>query len=60
MKLSPTQKDIDYWVETFLPPKDIYYLNANSDFPIPEDAELFTIQDLLTHPEYSSLAYANT
>ena len=60
MKLSPTQKDIDYWVETFLPANDIYYLDGNSDFTILDSNELLTVQALLSHPVYGSIAYTNT
>lgn len=60
MKLSPTQRDIDYWVETFLPPKDIYYLDEPVSAGNLGTAELLTPSELLAHPEYGSLAYANT
>jgi hypothetical protein len=59
MKLSPTQNDIDYWVETFLPAKDIYYLDGNPTLNCTEEMELLQTQDLLAHPEYGSLAYTN-
>jgi hypothetical protein len=59
MKLSPTQNDIDYWVETFLPAKDIYYLDDNFTLIDTEGTELLQPKDLLAHPEYGSLAYAN-
>ncbi len=59
MKLSVTQKDIDYWVETFLPGKDIYYLDGGSEFSNLEGTEVLSVAELLAHPNYGSFAYAN-
>ena len=60
MNLSPTQKDIDYWVETFLPPKDIYYLDGSTVLSNLEGTEILSAENLLGHPDYGSMAYANT
>ena len=59
MNLSPTQKDIDYWVETFLPAKDIYYLDGSYAPGRLEGTELLPAEDLWAHPEYGSVAYTN-
>ena len=59
MNLSPTQKDIDYWVETFLPAKDIYYLDGSYTPGRLEETEILQVADLLAHPEYGSIAYTN-
>ena len=59
MNLSPTQKDIDYWVETFLPPKDIYYLDGVYIPDRLEGTELLPPEGLLAHLEYGSMAYTN-
>ena len=60
MRISPDQKVIDYWVETFLPPKDIYYLSASYQLPLGEGVERMPLADFLAHPEYSGLPYNNT
>lgn len=59
MHLSPTQKDIDYWVETFLPSKDIYYLDGSYTPGRLEGTELLPAENLLAHPEFGSMAYTN-
>ncbi|HSN94488.1 MAG TPA: hypothetical protein VLR89_05450 [Anaerolineaceae bacterium] len=59
MNLSPTQKDIDYWVETFLPAKDIYYLDGSYTPSRLEGTELLPVKDLLAHLEYGNMAYTN-
>jgi|GEM_PF-1945092 len=59
MNLSPTQKDIDYWVETFLPAKDIYYLDGSYTPGHLEETELLPAENLLAHPKYGNMAYTN-
>ena len=59
MNLSPIQKDIDYWVETFLPAKDIYYLDGSYTPGHLEETELLPAENLLAHPKYGNMAYTN-
>lgn len=60
MKISPSQKDIDYWVETFLPARDIYYLDDLSGLELPAEGLLLSPRQLLDHPEYGGSAYFST
>ncbi len=59
MHLSPSQEDIDYWVSTLLPPKDVYYLDGHYR-PAPDPRyEIIPVTDLRDHPQYGAIEYLN-
>ncbi|MEA4811012.1 MAG: hypothetical protein VB108_00390 [Anaerolineaceae bacterium] len=59
MQVSPEQADVDYWVRTLLPPKDVYFLDDSFEPLQAKGAEVLAVDALLSHPQYGSLVYNN-